>query len=199
MHEALEHRHIAAISYGTPREGVDITVDNIQSSLEGIRFDLSYRGEQIDFALPLVGKYQAFNACPVVAVARRLSIPLSDIPQYLKHVHPNRGRGVILTGINGAKIIDGSYNGGYVSLSTGIDELSRLPEKYHKILLIGDMRELANESREMHEKLLPHIQDAHPDRVYLVGPMMREYLFDEVATALGDTTVVETYLNSRNA
>jgi len=51
----------------------------------------------------------------------------------------------------------------------------------------------------MHKKLLPHIQDAHPDRVYLVGPMMREYLFDDIATTLGDTTVVETYLNSRNA
>jgi len=111
VHGVLEHRHMASISYGTPREGVDITIDNIQSSLEGIRFDLSYKGEQIDFALPLVGKYQAFNACPVVAVARRLSISLSDIPEYLRHVHPNRGRGVILTGINGSKIIDGSYNG----------------------------------------------------------------------------------------
>ncbi|MCA9378408.1 hypothetical protein KC711_06025, partial [Candidatus Peregrinibacteria bacterium] len=80
------------ISYGTPKEGTDIVVGDIKSSLEGISFDITYRSETIHFNIPLVGKYQAFNTCPVVAIARRLSMPLSDIPELLKNVHPNRGR-----------------------------------------------------------------------------------------------------------
>ena len=92
VQEALALKNIPSISYGTPKEGTDIVVGDIKSSLEGISFDITYRSEVIHFDIPLVGKYQAFNTCPVVAIARRLSMPLSDIPELLKNVHPNRGR-----------------------------------------------------------------------------------------------------------
>ncbi len=201
VQEALAVKNIPSISYGTPKEGTDIVVGDIKSSLEGISFDITYKSEVIHFDIPLVGKYQAFNTCPVVAIARRLSMPLSDIPELLKNVHPNRGRWVLLDGLSWSKIIDGSYNGWYVSIVAWLEDMIRLPEKYYRILLLWDMRELGNEAEEMHIKLADRIKESHPDAVYLVGPLMRELVYPRLTEAFsGDSQIiVESFLNSINA
>ena len=201
VQEALALKNIPSISYGTPKEGTDIVVGDIKSSLEGISFDITYRSEVIHFDIPLVGKYQAFNTCPVVAIARRLSMPLSDIPELLKNVHPNRGRWVLLDGLSGSKIIDGSYNGWYVSIVAWLEDMARLPEKYYRILLLGDMRELGSEAVEMHMKVADRIKESHPDAVYLVGPLMRELVYPRLMEAFSGhpEIIVESFLNSINA
>ena len=79
--------------------------------------------------------------------------------------------------------------------------MARLPEKYYRILLLGDMRELGNEAQEMHIKVADKIKESHPDAVYLVGPLMRELVYPRLTEAFsGDSKIiVESFLNSINA
>lgn len=96
-------------------------------------------------------------------------------------------------------IIDGSYNGGYLSLREGIVSMRSFLHSHRVIFLIGDMRELGDVSREIHEQLAHEICDIipHESRVsfYLVGPMMRDY----VAPILSSHFHTLLYLSSREA
>ena len=79
--------------------------------------------------------------------------------------------------------------------------MARLPEKYYRILLLGDMQELGSEAQEMHMKVADRIKESHPDAVYLVGPLMRELVYPRLMEAFSGhpEIIVESFLNSINA
>ena len=79
--------------------------------------------------------------------------------------------------------------------------MSRLPEKYYRILLLGDMRELGADAQEMHIKVADKIKESHPNAVYLVGPLMREFVYPRLIEYYRDNPqiTIESFLNSINA
>lgn len=64
--------------------------------------------------------------------------------------------------MHGTSIIDGSYNGGYKSLSSGIDFMARFVDTHEVILFLGDMRELGDE-------LTPHFHEAIAHQIITIS------------------------------
>ena len=150
-------------------------------------------------SLPVFWEFQIENLLPLYAIANILSTDANNIASYAKNFSPESWRSGILTGIWWATIIDGSYNGGYLSLHSGISSLRSFLHSHRLVFLIGDMRELWSETQSMHEQLADEILTFFPKgsdvSFFLVGPSMKEY----VAPRIQNMFSTKSYLSSQKA
>ena len=83
------------------------------------------------------------------------------------------GRGDIsILNINKKKIrlIDESYNSNPLSLKSALENYDKInSKKAKKFLLLGDMLELGNHSRKLHNSIIPIINKTNIDKVYVKG------------------------------
>lgn len=130
--------------------------------------------------MPAIGAFQIENLLPLYPISAILHIDPMHIAEYANHSYLESGRSSLLRGIHSTTIIDGSYNGGYLSLREGIVSMRSFLSSYRIVFFLGDMRELGDISEEMHAKLAHEILDIIPHDAqvsfYLVGPMMRDFV-----------------------
>lgn len=105
------------IGYGIRNKTGDFYAENIRAELEDLSFSLVYGEEVHEMHFPLIGEYQVYNILPVFALGIGLGMDIPSIRERMTNIHPQRGRGSILTGVRSSIIIDGSYNGGFNSIS----------------------------------------------------------------------------------
>lgn len=158
----------------------DIDAAHIEMDVSGTRAVVQYSKKEYPITLPAIGTFQIENLLPLYPIADILNIDPAHIARYASHGSPETGRSSILSGIHDSTIIDGSYNGGYLSIREGIISMRSFIHSHRIIFLLGDMRELGEVSQNMHEKLAHEICDIIPHEshvsFYLVGPMMRDYV-----------------------
>ncbi len=146
----------------------------VQWKLTGNILTLSYRGESSELELPLPARHWAANMALSATIALRYfnqqktgKKPLfSDLVGALASWQPVEGRMHIVTGINGATIMDDSYNANPVSMQAALDTLTRLPGRH--IAFIGDMAELDDPENAHRALNLSNI-----DRLILIGSEIR--------------------------
>lgn len=175
----------------------DIDASNIEIQISGTEATIHYHHNEYPIRLPAIGAFQIENLLPLYPIADLLNIDLSHIAQYASHSAPESGRSSILAWVSGTTIIDWTYNGWYLSLHEWVTSMRSFMHSHSIVFFLGDMRELGQSSRDIHEKLAHEISEVipHDARVsfYLVGPMMRDY----VAPILSSKFHVITSLSSR--
>jgi UDP-N-acetylmuramyl pentapeptide synthase len=115
-----------------------------------------------------------------------LDVDIEKIESVLTDIYPPSGRGVILQWVNNSIIIDGSYNGGFSSITWGIDYIKQLPDTYEKILFLGDMRELWVETKKMHQELAQVLIDSGVDKIVLVWEESKKYIIGTIQESFGE-------------
>ncbi len=103
------------------------------------------------------------------------------------------GRSTILPGIHGTTIIDSSYNASRASVVAFLELLAELKKKTGRPVgfLFGDMRELGNEAPHEHAIVAEKIGEV-VDRLYLVGPLTKEYVLPVVSKKIKDVVSFDT-------
>jgi len=158
----------------------EVMAHTIQLNPEGkTEFILWLEGKEVFIELPLLGLHNVLNALAAAAVAYALEIPLEYIKAGLEAMKPYPGRLAPLTGKNGCRLIDDSYNANLVSVKAAIDVLANYPGE--TILVLGDLRELGEEGPEHHRMLGEYASEQGIDRLYTLGTLTRE-----TAAAFGD-------------
>lgn len=91
------------------------------------------------------------------------------------------GRSSLLEGINNSFIIDSSYNASKNSVIEFISLLKELKNitKRQSVFLFGDMRELGGLAKSEHIDIVSKLEGI--DYLYLVGPLTKEYVLDNVS------------------
>ena len=151
-----------------------------KQTLESLHIDVSIDGEKLSLMLPVFGDYQAENILPLYAISAHLSIDESVISKKWFLFSPEPGRSNILWGKYNSTIVDWSYNGGYESITKGLESLVPFTVTHRVICLLGDMRELWIHTERIHIELARRIEslfsknsDVH---FYLVGKEMMKYM-----------------------
>ena len=122
----------------------------------------------------LAGAYNATNVIAALAVGCHFGVPLEDAVKAVESYIPKNNRSQMEnTGKN--VLIEDAYNANPSSMAAALDNLA-LVEADHKGALLGDMRELGEESETEHLKVLDKVLSMGLDLVCLVG--------DEFAKAL---------------
>lgn len=136
-----------------------------------------------NFLLPIA--YQETFA-PIILACQSIGLPLSQIKASLeKNFDLPKGRATLLSGKNGATIIDSTYNASKESALTFLD-LGMELKKHTKrpfVFIFGDMRELGGQEESEHKEVAKKINST-VDYLYCVGPLTKEYILPVVTSAM---------------
>ncbi|HQW76361.1 MAG TPA: UDP-N-acetylmuramoyl-tripeptide--D-alanyl-D-alanine ligase [Dokdonella sp.] len=141
-------------------------------------FTLLAAGEEIDIALPLLGRHNVNNALAAASLALAVDVPLAAIRQGLEAASAVAGRSAQRMHASGALIIDDTYNANPASFAAAIDTLAAFSGT--RILVVGDMRELGADGETLHARIGTLAAAKGIERLLAVGALSRA-----TATAFG--------------
>ncbi len=141
-------------------------VSNIENlGLAGTRFVLS----GVPVTLPLAGEYNFSNALGVVSLALELGISPEQIKTGLESIQPMTGRSNILKGR--FTVVEDCYNANAESMGESIKFYGSIsmPQNAKKVLVLGDMFELGDQSAEIHERMVSLAWNSGAQVLILLG------------------------------
>jgi len=162
------------ISYGYSKDcdvrvvGADISIE--YGKVKGISFKLSYEGSTVPMFLPqVIGFHQLYAAMAGAAAGIALGMNMVDISQALKIYRAPKGRMQIIEGINDSLIIDDSYNSSPESAKEALRAASQIPCQGQRMAALGDMLELGEMEKDLHQKLGEQAVKMGFEKIYAVG------------------------------
>lgn len=166
----------SVIGFGEAAEA-DLRLLGCDPGAGGIGVRASWRGEPLEFRVPLQARHWAHNALAVLAAVHALGADIEAAAAGLATLPALDGRGRVHTlPWRGGEItlVDDSYNANPVSMRSALETLGGItPAGGRRVAVLGDMLELGRLSRDAHAGLAPAVADHRIDRVHLVGPEMR--------------------------
>jgi len=115
----------------------------------------------------LVGDYNLPNILAAVTVGKNFKVPEEKIKSAIEHYEPTNSRSQLVEkGTN--KIILDAYNANPSSMKLAIENFAKLTHRY-KVLMLGGMAELGNESLNEHKEIVDLIKKNDWGKVVLVG------------------------------
>lgn len=140
-------------------------------------------GEMIEFTMGIPGKHLVLNTLAVLAAIKLAGADARAATQTLAGIRAQDGRGakqVISRPEGDIAIVDESYNANPASMRAAIAAFAQsTATNNRRILVLGDMLELGQESSKLHKGLSGPILASDIDKVYLCGPFMKE-LYQEL-------------------
>ena len=133
------------------------------------RFPVVCEQGEIEICLPLAGEHNRMNALAAIAASIAAGAELADASHALAQVSPVAGRLCPLRGINGARVIDDSYNANPDSVIAALRVLSVAPGR--RTFVLGDLGELGDDALELHRQLGEQCTDFGIDRLLTVGEL----------------------------
>lgn len=131
------------------------------------RFELTTPQGTCSVSLHLAGIHNLRNALGAAAAAHAAGATLIDIQTGLNNMRPVGGRLQPKPAINGAALIDDSYNANPNSVRAGIDALqSRGGRRW---VIFGDMLELGPDAPQLHTEMGVYARIAGVERLLAVG------------------------------
>ena len=140
---------------------------DVISRREGGRVFVETPAGEFPLRLSLPGEHNVSNALAATAVCLALEVPLEDIAAGLEAVKPVPGRLAILPSSFGWTVIDDTYNANPASLYAALQVLAS--QDGEPWLVIGDMKELGEDSRKMHAEMGDAARSLGVRRLFAVG------------------------------
>lgn len=121
----------------------------------------------IEIMLPLLGRHNVMNALAATATTFALNIDLVSIKKGLENMQPAPGRMNQHLFPNEIRIIDDTYNANPASLNAAVKTLATYPG--NKILVLGDMKELGSNAKQLHAEAGEQIRAAGINLLFTLG------------------------------
>lgn len=124
-------------------------------------------GERHEVQTHLIGEYNFANALAAVTVGRFFGVEPAKIDKALQEYVPQNNRSQLKQTADNTLIID-AYNANPTSMRASIGNFYKMKAD-HKMLILGDMRELGKDSAEEHQKVVDYLEECGLHDVVLVG------------------------------
>ncbi|WP_201512583.1 Mur ligase family protein [Psychrobacter alimentarius] len=165
---------IRVISYGKHEDAI---IRLVNYSQEDGQAQIAIDHKTYTLSLSARGEHMVLNAMAILAVAQHYHLSIDDAITRLKSFAAVAGRGQVLdTTCQGRAITlyDDAYNANPLSMQSALETFEQLAVPAHqKILILGDMLELGNDSRKYHLTLAPIIEAMNFRVLLLVGKHMK--------------------------
>lgn len=135
------------VFYGLNKDNAYYSENINNQGVKGVSCTLCTPKNKINVTIPAIGTYMVSNALVAVAIGEYLGMNIDEIAKGVESYKTVGSRdGVIETDF--ITIIDDCYNANPVSVKGGIDTLTNF--KGRKVCILGDMKELGTNSRQLH-------------------------------------------------
>ena len=149
-------------------------VKNISSTEKGISFELISKDNKLKIKSKLLGRHQIGPLCLVAYLGLELKMKKEYIEKAISKIEPYEHR-MQPYSLNGATIIDDSYNGNIEGLRAGLELLNELKFK-RKIYVTPGLVDQGSSTKQVHNELGELIAKANPDQVVLIKNSVTKYI-----------------------
>jgi UDP-N-acetylmuramoyl-tripeptide--D-alanyl-D-alanine ligase len=170
-----DNEHLKAISQNLTRigyseqqtDGIYVS-GKLTSCSPYLAFEWEHDGRHYDVETHLIGSYNLKNALAAITVGCFFSVPARSISEALAEYIPQNNRSQLTETATNHLVVD-AYNANPTSMQAALDNF-RLMDVPHKVVILGDMKELGRKSLSEHRKVVEQIKACDFEQVYLVGP-----------------------------
>jgi len=120
----------------------------------------------------LAGNYNFENVMAAICTGMFFKVPDAEIKTAINNYVPSNSRSQVMKTAKNAVILD-AYNANPTSMHAAIENLRQV-KAMHKMVILGDMLELGDESLEEHSTITKLIEESGFEMVILVGPDFTE-------------------------
>ena len=150
---------------------------NVDVSPEGTKFELMFEDETYSVHVNVFGEDLAYNAVSAIAAAYRLGIPVEDAVNAISAFQPNNGRFEATELRRNVIMVNDAYNANPTSMRMSLKTFDRLypSSLYHRIVILGDMKELGDVSESMHIQLGEFVKGFNFEQVFYIGNYFSQF------------------------
>ncbi|MBL8480917.1 MAG: UDP-N-acetylmuramoyl-tripeptide--D-alanyl-D-alanine ligase [Rhodocyclaceae bacterium] len=153
------------LTFGIERDA-DVSARYVQDGL-GYDVELDTPFGATGFELVVPGLHNVRNACAAAAAALGAGVTLSAVAAALAGFRGVKGRQQIRDGLDGALLIDDTYNANPDSVRAAIDVLAATPGR--TLLVLGDMGEVGERGAEFHAEVGGYAKSQGIDALFALG------------------------------
>jgi UDP-N-acetylmuramoyl-tripeptide--D-alanyl-D-alanine ligase len=160
-------KSIQSFTFGIEKDQADLKINNIEANpFVSIKYD--------DFNVKsnLIGLYNANNINAAVAIGTYFKVDEKEIKSAIEGYVPDNNRSQLLKKGTNQIILD-AYNANPSSMSVAIANFVQL-DNPNKIMVLGDMFELGNESQHEHKIIIDLVANQTESVCYLIGKAFYE-------------------------
>ena len=142
-----------------------VQVSNIKDAIDGVSCSIRANDTSFDLKMNVIGAHNASNAAAACALALITGAKENTLEQGLKNASSMKGR-LFVHNFANLCLIDDAYNASFNAVIAAIDTLSLY--KGHRVFIFGDMGELGDASKQLHEEVGLYAKDK-VDELLCVG------------------------------
>lgn len=150
----VSHLYDGEVWFYSVNGKANVWAENLTTDERGTSFTV-HLPDQMTFEafLPLFGKHNVANTLPAIAIATRLGMSPEEIQSALASVSISAMRFEVSRTGSGAILINDAYNASPSSMRAAIDTFADILPAYQKVLVLGDMFELGEDSSSLHAEV----------------------------------------------
>src|SRR5256712_4193971 len=167
--KGIAERTDAHVIFAGTKEGTVRAID-IQQSADGSEFTIMEDAHRCRAQLPVPGLHMVQNALLAVAAGRAFGLSLEEAAAGLASAPLTKAR-LQIKEINGVQFLDDSYNANPDSMRAALQTLVELDTDGKRIAVLGEMRELGEETQRGHEEVGEEAAAFGIDQLIGIGEM----------------------------
>ncbi|MEZ0129106.1 UDP-N-acetylmuramoyl-tripeptide--D-alanyl-D-alanine ligase [Flavobacterium sp. LBUM151] len=158
---------IQSFTFGIKKDQADLKINSIEANPF-----VSIEYESFNVKSNLIGLYNANNINAAAAIGTYLKVDKKDIKAAIETYVPDNNRSQLLKKGTNQIILD-AYNANPSSMAVAIANFVQL-DNPNKIMILGDMFELGDESQQEHNIIVDSVAGQHHSVCYLIGKVFYE-------------------------
>ena len=155
-------KEIKSFTFGVKKENADLNIQNISANPF---VTIAYNNFSVESHL--IGLYNANNINAAVAIGKYFDVKESDIKSAIENYIPANNRSQMMQKGSNEIILD-AYNANPSSMAVAITNFLQLDKK-NKIMILGDMFELGDESLYEHKVIVDSLANQNEAQCFLLG------------------------------
>ena len=159
------------ITFGLENES-NVMARDVETSENGSTYKIDINNKTYNVNVSVGGTHFVLNSLCAIAIGNLFNIKMEDILEGIANFELTKRRMEIEKNKIGATIINDCYNANYDSMKAALEYLGKINAN-KKIAVLGDMLELGEFSRMLHEKVGEEVAKNKIDILLTVGDMSK--------------------------